>query len=65
MPTNNVYVVSEATKDELIKRGYQLVEETKAVNGETVWVLNPHGLSFDISADLPGIALGKAFRLNF
>lgn len=46
---NNVFVIDENIKNELISKGYKCVDKRNGINGETVWVLNPCGLFFDIN----------------
>lgn len=64
--SNTVYVINSDSRNELLKRGFKLIGEQKAINGETVWILHSDDFKFDIDSErLPGVIESDSFRLNF
>lgn len=65
--SNNIFAFSEETKNKLVAKGYKCVDTRKSINGETVWVLNPCGLFFDMNDDeIPrDICFDSGFKLTF
>lgn len=48
---NIAFILDESLKDQLVLLGGTIIEETKTVNGKTIWRMNfPDDLSFNFSA---------------